>query len=455
MKTTCNGRHSRPLPKRVMILFVLAMTVFRTLSASGGTASLIRDDFEYAVNSAGHAVIIRYLGRSADLIIPETLDGYAVEEVQSLGYNVTVERVTIPDSVSVSGTALGSCAVLKEIRISEDHPGLKLTDHVLFSGDGKTLIAYPSEMPGEEYTVPAGTEAIGEDAFCDCPFLRRVVLPDGLRSIGPGAFALCGKLNEISIPASVDTIGRMAFGNSGLMKLDLSRNTGLTEIADLFAYGCCQLSELVLPESVVSIGDEAFLAAELSSVVLPAGVERIGVNPFRDCFRLREIAFSGPNQRYAAEYPFLVDVWESKAVSCVAYGPESLTFPDSVSFIGDYCCSGLSEIRELVIPAGIRRIGARAFTGCHELRTVLIKETEALEIMKEAFEGCTGLSAVTVLGSVARIEENAFAGIRHLRYVHTNCETVREYFSELGVPVIPADEPVPAIVYLTLPGQGD
>ena len=40
-----------------------------------------------------------------------------------------------------------------------------VVDGVIFSADGKTLIKYPDDKIGEEYTVPEGTEVIGENAF--------------------------------------------------------------------------------------------------------------------------------------------------------------------------------------------------------------------------------------------------------------------------------------------------
>ena len=349
-----------------------------------------------------------------------------------------MESITLPNSVTVTREAFGLCAVLSEIRISDDHPNLQLIDHALFSKDGKTLLTYPSELPGEEYDVPDGTETIGEAAFCDCPFLRRIQLPDSLKAIGDDAFTLCSSLTELSIPPSVEEIGAMAFGNSGLTKLDLSRNN-LNIINDKLTYGCWQLSEIQLPDTVESIGDEVFAFTALSSVTLPACVKHVGVNPFRGCSQLKDISFSGPNDRYAVQHPFLVDTEAGTAISCTERVSGQLIIPSSVWVIGDYCCFEQTEITELTIPATVKRIGKGAFCNCIRLKTISI-DAESLEIMEDAFEGCNQLSSLTITGNVTNISAGAFNKNDFLYYVRTDCEAVRQYFSELNVRVAGMDE---------------
>ena len=428
------------LLKYIMMMLALIMIGFPLSIVSGESTSEMQNDFEYIVNNAGHAVIIKYHGESAELVIPETLDGYAVEAVQSLGYNYLIESITLPNSVTVTtGEAFGLCAVLSEIRVSDDHPNLQSIDHVLFSKDGKTLITYPSELPGEEYNVPAGTEAIDESAFCDCPFLRKIDLPDGLKSIGDNAFALCSRLTELNIPVSVVSIGDMAFGNSGLIKLDLSQNSSLNIINDKLTYGCWQLSEIRLPATVESIGDEAFGFTALSSVMLPSGIQYVGLNPFRGCNQLKSVSFSGSNDRYAIQYPFLVDTEAGKAISCIECICGKLTIPSSIVNIGDYCCFEQYEMTGLTIPATVKRIGKSAFSNCIHLKTINI-EAESLEILEDAFDGCDKLSSLTISGKMIHLGAGAFRKSDYLYYVRSDCEAVREYFSELNVQVFGTDE---------------
>lgn len=85
-----------------------------------------------------------------------------------------------------------------------------LPDGVLFSKDGKTLIAYPVQKTGN-YTIPNSVTEIGDHAFDDCTGLTSVEIPDSVGAIGGGAFDHCSSLTSIDIPASVIRIIGQAF----------------------------------------------------------------------------------------------------------------------------------------------------------------------------------------------------------------------------------------------------
>lgn len=104
---------------------------------------------------------------------------------------------------------------------------------------------------------------IGEEAFRDCPFLRRVTLPRSLVSIGPTAFRDCTSLEEVVMSTSVTSIGVGAF------------------------YNCEKLTKIGIPGSVTAIGDYAFRGcAALSRLTMPGSVAVIGEDAFRDCLLL-------------------------------------------------------------------------------------------------------------------------------------------------------------------------
>ena len=57
--------------------------------------------------------------------------------------------------------------------------------------------------------------------------------------------------------------------------------------------GCFALHEIVIPESVRSIGWYAFMGANLMDVTLNNGLTKIGSGAFDDCELLTEIKFNG------------------------------------------------------------------------------------------------------------------------------------------------------------------
>lgn len=104
--------------------------------------------------------------------------------------------------------------------VAETSPYFKAVDGVLFSKDGKTLIAYPSARQAEHYDVPKGTESIAHYAFFDYrdydeenPIpLKSLSLPIGLKKIGRHSLTGLNELVSLVIPLTVTYLDPYAFG---------------------------------------------------------------------------------------------------------------------------------------------------------------------------------------------------------------------------------------------------
>ena len=96
-------------------------------------------------------------------------------------------------------------------------------------------------------------------------------------------------MTELTLPNSVTSIGGNAFeGCSGLTELTLPNS--VTSIADDAFHGCRGLTELTLPNSVTSIGDGAFRGCRgLTKLTLPNSVTSIGESAFYLCSGLSKI----------------------------------------------------------------------------------------------------------------------------------------------------------------------
>jgi len=116
--------------------------------------------------------------------------------------------------------------------------------------------------------------AIADDAFRDTSLIH-VSLPATIERIGARAFQRC-KIESLVLPVSVVSVGEDAFDNCLKMKsLTLSR--ALKEIPLGAFYSCSALENLIIPEGVVSIGEEAFASCRsLSRVTLPSTLKEIG-----------------------------------------------------------------------------------------------------------------------------------------------------------------------------------
>ncbi len=107
--------------------------------------------------------------------------------------------------------AFGMCSSLTEFIVSSDNSHFRGVDGVLFTADGKTLVAYPAGNTRTKYVVPDGVETIGHCAFSKCNSLTSVSLPDGLQTIGENAFWGCGSLTSVAFQDGLQTVGDSAF----------------------------------------------------------------------------------------------------------------------------------------------------------------------------------------------------------------------------------------------------
>ena len=130
------------------------------------------------------------------------------EGVTSIGGGVfsdcsSLTSVTIPASVTYIGDeAFVYCTSLVEFTVDDQNKNYKAQDHVLFSINGTTLIAYPGGVAGA-YTIPEGVTAIADCAFLGCSKLTSVTIPESVTYIGLIAFYDCEGLAAIIFRGSV------------------------------------------------------------------------------------------------------------------------------------------------------------------------------------------------------------------------------------------------------------
>ncbi|MBR4162789.1 MAG: leucine-rich repeat protein [Solobacterium sp.] len=172
-----------------------------------------------------------------EISLPDTLTIIGREGINNTG----IESLVLPASLEKIGDVpFSENSSLKEITI-EDNDYYKTVDGILFTKDGSRLIQYPS-MHGEEYEVPEGTKHIAYGAFAESP-VTHVSFPETLQTIENCAFFDCTSLQDVVLPESLETIGERAFGKFTFLS---SSN------AEASAY------ELHLGKNVSYIGAKAF-----------------------------------------------------------------------------------------------------------------------------------------------------------------------------------------------------
>ncbi len=186
-----------------------------------------------------------------------------------------------------SGTAYINIALLRkwhsleEVVVADGHKKYRTLDGVLYSRDGRTLVWYPAGRTGEMFTVPEGVKKIGEFAFENQGYMRKILLPESVVTLGTGAFSGCGRLEDIGLSSGIREIPDAGtYRGAGVFAecRKLRRIVLPDKLSYLgsFAFYNSGLCSIVLGEGLEQIGEYALMAAGLKEIVLPPGVKRVG-----------------------------------------------------------------------------------------------------------------------------------------------------------------------------------
>ena len=170
-----------------------------------------------------------------------------------------------------------------------------MTAEVTSGGNYSGEVVIPSSVTtnnGKTYSVTS----IGYSAFWGCSGLKSVTIGNSVTSIGGYAFYQCTSLTSMTIPNNVTTIGKYAFdGCSGLTSVHISDLSAWCNIdfknhsnplyyAHHLYLNEMEIIDLVVPNSVTSIGNSAFSGCSgLTSVTIPESVTSIGESAFSGC----------------------------------------------------------------------------------------------------------------------------------------------------------------------------
>lgn len=230
-------------------------------------------------------------------------------------------------ALSLLIVSLSGCNLISEANPATDFEygfsregGISIREYI---GSDKTVVI-PSKIDGQAVTVIAG------DAFAGTS-IESLVIPDSVKFVVARAF-----------------------------------------------YGCDQLKTVDFGDGIIEIQEEAFReCTALESIILPKNLETIGEGAFYGCTSATEIYIPKTLTNWSGEYSHPT-FYESTAL-------ETLTIEDGLSVLGEYgSFSWASSLKNLVIPASVKKIG------------------------DVAFHGAAALESVTFLGDAPQVTENVF-----------------------------------------------
>ncbi len=382
------------------------MSNYYSSGTAGGRApwvnSKIKDEIETVVISEG----------------AESIGEYAFFECTGL------KNVTIPSTVkTINEGAFYKCSGLTspQPEKSDDEIVDSITIPYGVTSIGDEVFAHCTGL--KKVTIPGSVKSIGERAFSDCHIsteesedgtergLEKVVIENGTETIGKEAFNGCKKLNDIILPDSVTSIGETAFQYTRLYNDWSNGNEDVLYINNhLISVYQGTANECNIKSGTKTIADSAFFACgSLPGITIPDSVTSIGNRAFKDCNSLKSIMIPksvttiGNCAFYTCYDLQSIEVDSGNPEYCsengVLYNKEKteiIRFPKEKTEVS------------FAIPKSVTKIADGAFEYCKNLTNVTIPN-DMTSIGNNAFESCSGLTNITIPKSVTSIGDRAFS----------------------------------------------
>ncbi len=275
----------------------------------------------------------------------------------------------------------------------------------------ETDVVIPSTYKGKPVKM------IYDEAFSRCNWLTSIVIPDSVTSIGEKAFYYCGELRTAIIGNGVERIEDYAFEScQGLRNLTIGNS--VTSIGEMAFYQC-SMTRLIIPDSVKIIEQYAFQeCTPLLSITLGTGIESIGHYAFGSCHQLLEVVNKSKfavtagvveeNNGHIGEYAKHVVATEAESNFIEENG---YTFYNDN---GQYLlCRYSGQEVDVVLPTQIQgqdqtyEIYFFAFGYCDNIKSMIIPEN-VTKIGMSSFVFCANLESITIPASVTSIGSTAF-----------------------------------------------
>ena len=202
-----------------------------------------------------------------------------------------------------------------------------------------------------------------------------------------------------------------------LKNLDIAE-VNITALPIQAFYKSTNVENLILPNTLITIGEEMFYQSKLKTVVIPANATTIGNSAFEQCASLISIDIPANVETIGTA---VFCGCSSLATVTFENGSQLKTIGGGSSYYGAFSyCTALTSIE---IPASVETIEAAAFKGCSSLATVTFENGSQLKTIgggsysSGAFSDCTALTSIEIPASVETIKASAFKGCSSLATV--------------------------------------
>lgn len=493
-------------------------------SFTAQTAVLVQQP-DYADYVIENGELLGYIGSRTVVDVPVGVTSIA----EGAFANGSMTSVTIPYTVtSIGSHAFAAMPALQQVKIQDGEEGApssrltELGDDVFNRSTRLRAANLPDSVSKmgervfqdtliEEITIPSHLKELPANTFSGAIALHKVTFTEGLEKIGARAFAVTRSLTEAKLPSTLREIGDAGFITSGLTELDLPKKTvsvghsafagnplrsvNLSAVESIGpqAFSQTKIEHLVLPDSVTSVGEGAFVQiSDLIDVTIGRNIpadQLTGVFDMQTTWvanpRLERFIVPGNVKHYSEREGMLYDKAGKKLFSMprahvnggtlkildgttevadmavVGANASVLQLPEGLERIGFNAFAG-SAFESLTTPDSLKVIDRHAFTSNSRLKSVEFTQVKTLGayafayagVLKDvslgslesigdyAFEQNHALTEITIPDSVKSIGTSAFLNSTNLRKVHLGSGV-----TELGEAVFTG---IPGLTELTI-----
>lgn len=226
---------------------------------------VIPETATYFLHNIHNVTFIRELCKSYDKIIVKnsSLFFQRVLYAYAAPKNLVIDCEVYDDKEDFCNY-IKNCSNLQNIQITDKSERYMTYDGVLYDKAGKTLLACPKNRHGT-VKIKEGTKEIEKNAFFDSE-VEGIEMPDSVKSLEKAVFFNCRKLQKVKLSNSLTEIPNSCFDSN------------------------ISLREIVIPDSVSTIGPYAFCSSGLENIHLGKCIKIIQYNALMNT-KLKELRF--------------------------------------------------------------------------------------------------------------------------------------------------------------------